>query len=117
ALEGGPPERAGRPLEVAGNGHPRWMVATVAGPATARRDRTRRIDRLIHLTQGVLAQVRHRMCRCLDHEMGRRDPLFPRRKLTMIDELCRPSQVVEKPACTFCDRCRCGAVKRAEITR
>ncbi|GAB3656945.1 hypothetical protein GCM10027596_11750 [Nocardioides korecus] len=26
-LEGGPPELAGRSLEVVGNGHPRWMVA------------------------------------------------------------------------------------------
>ena len=38
AFEGGPPEPAGRPHEVAGNGDPRWMVA--AAPL-AREDRTR----------------------------------------------------------------------------
>jgi hypothetical protein len=27
AFEGGPPELAGRPHEVVGNGSPRWMVA------------------------------------------------------------------------------------------
>ena len=47
ALEGGPPEHTGRALEAVGNGCRRWM--TVAAPlATAARNRTRRIGRLIH---------------------------------------------------------------------
>ena len=34
AFEGGPPEPAGRPLEPAGNGRPRWMAATLHASGT-----------------------------------------------------------------------------------
>ena len=48
AFEGGPPELAGRPLEVLGNEYPRWMTVR-REPVTVRDDRTRRTDRLIRL--------------------------------------------------------------------
>jgi hypothetical protein len=44
---------AGRPLEPAGDGRPRWMAATGA-PATVRRDRIRRTGRLVRRSPASL---------------------------------------------------------------
>ena len=49
-FEGGPPESAGRPLEPAGNGRPRWMAAGRDSAARRRGHRTRRTGRLVRPT-------------------------------------------------------------------
>ncbi|GAA1854027.1 hypothetical protein GCM10009736_20830 [Actinomadura bangladeshensis] len=61
--EGGPPEPAGRPLEAAGNGGPRWMAVT-RRPARDGGHRTRLTGRLVRppsagaVTMGARAQAR-----------------------------------------------------------
>ena len=57
AFEGGPPEPAGEPLERAGNGPPRWMVAE-RDRREAPGNRTRLTDQLVH--PGRELQTRYR---------------------------------------------------------
>ena len=68
AIEGGPPEPAGRPLEPLGDGRPRWMaVARCVSAGHRTRLTGRLVRRLSSLTSAAQEELATSSCACSEH--------------------------------------------------